>query len=70
MLAIIWGVIGIAHERAKGNLCPVSSRGVKKSRSSAAPHRVISWASIHSVSQIGAIDGSDNSDLVFIKYFL
>jgi hypothetical protein len=37
---------------------------VTKSRRSAAPHRVISWAFIHSISQRGAmIDGSDNTFL-------
>jgi hypothetical protein len=66
--AIIWGFIGIAHERAKGNLCPVSSVGVKKPRRSAAPHRAIMWTSIHSASQAGAFIGKpDNSDLEFSK---
>jgi hypothetical protein len=71
ILTIIGGFIGIAHERAKGNLCPVSSWGVEKSRRCAAPHRVTLCTSIHSVSQIEAIiDGLDNSYLVFLKYLL
>jgi hypothetical protein len=71
MLTIISGFIGIAQERAKGNLCPVSSRGVEKSCRSAAPHRVILCTFIHSVSQVGAIiAGSYNSYLVVLKYLL
>ena len=52
MLTIIWGSIGITHERAKGNLFPVSSWGVRNFRRSAAPHTEILWTCIHSASQI------------------
>jgi hypothetical protein len=64
ILPIIRGFMGMTHERAKGNPCPVSSRGVDNPRRSAAPHRVILCASIHWVSQTGTIiDGPDNSCL-------
>jgi hypothetical protein len=56
--------MGMAHERAKGKLCPVSSRGVEKSRSFAAPQRTIFYTFIHSVSQEGkVVEGIDNSYL-------
>jgi hypothetical protein len=56
--------MGIAHERAKGKLCPVSSWGVEKSRRSAEPQRTILWAFIHPVNQQGkVVEGTGNSYL-------
>jgi hypothetical protein len=56
--------MGTAHERANGKLSPVSSRGVEKSRRSAAPQRTIFCTFIHSVSQEGkVVEGIDNSYL-------
>jgi hypothetical protein len=56
--------MGIAHERAKGKLRPVSSWGVEKSRRSAAPQRTIFCASIHPVNQQGkVVEGTGNSYL-------
>jgi hypothetical protein len=48
--------MGMAHERAKGKLRPVSSRGVEKSRRSAAPQRSIFRSFIHAVSQEGKVE--------------
>src|SRR5271169_5082048 len=69
ILTIICGAIGMANERAEGNLCPFSSVGVENSLRSPAPHSVMFCAFIHSVSQTGAINNrSDNSYLVVITY--
>ena len=46
----------MAHERAKGKQCPVSSSGVGKSRRSAAPQRSILCSFIHAVSQEGKVE--------------
>ena len=55
----------MANETAKGKFFPVSSRGVAKSRRSAAPQRTILRAFIHSESQAGkVIAGPDNSSLI------
>ena len=61
ILAIIPGFMGIAQESATGNFSPFSSRGVEKSRRSAAPQRAISFSSIHSASHAGKLTLSTES---------
>jgi hypothetical protein len=71
MLVIIRGFIGITHDSAEGNRCPVSSWGVRNPRRSATPHTGILWACIHSDSQIGgAVDAPGNSHLEINELYL
>ena len=70
---MIWGFMGIAHERAKKKFCPLISFGVRNPLRSAAPQRGILSICNHAVNQEGKereeVDNRSLLSLFKISYY-